>query len=98
MTMPDSDKQLPPAGWYDRGDGRRQWWDGDDWTGIYEDAPKASSSQGPLTHSALEVERKVSYVRQQTPHSLMKHLLLGWIVGYIPTIYYAMSPNHYFRL
>lgn len=37
------------------------------------------------------------YVRQQTGHSLIKHLLLGWMVLYIPTIYYAFSPNHYFH-
>lgn len=41
---------------------------------------------------------KAHYVRQQTAHSLTKHILLGWILGYIPTIYYALSPNHYFKL
>jgi hypothetical protein len=38
-----------------------------------------------------------NYVRQQKGHSLTKHLLLGWAVLYIPTIYYAASPNHYFH-
>lgn len=40
---------------------------------------------------------KAQYVRQQKGHSLTKHLLLGWMVLYIPTIYYAVSPNHYFH-
>lgn len=51
-----------------------------------------------MTHNSLDVERKVHYVRQQKGHSLTKHILLGWILGYIPTIYYAISPNHYFHL
>ena len=38
------------------------------------------------------------YVRQQTAHSITKHLLLGRIVCFIPTIYYAISPNHYLKL
>jgi hypothetical protein len=40
---------------------------------------------------------KAVYTRQQKGHSLTKHLLLGWVVLYIPTIYYAVSPNHYFH-
>lgn len=39
-----------------------------------------------------------SYVRQQQGHSLLKHLLLGGFVLWIPTIYYALSPNHYFHM
>lgn len=50
---------------------------------------------GPMTSSALDVERKVIYTRQQKSHSLTKHLLFGWLACYIPTIYYAVSPNHY---
>lgn len=38
------------------------------------------------------------YVRQQRGHSIIKHLLLGWAVMYIPTIYYAVSKNHYFHM
>lgn len=38
------------------------------------------------------------YVRQQRGHSLLKHLLLGGFVLWIPTIYYALSPNHYFHM
>lgn len=39
----------------------------------------------------------VSYTRQQQGHSLTKHLLLGWILLWIPAIYYSISPNHYWR-
>lgn len=38
------------------------------------------------------------YVRQQQGHSLIKHVLLGGFVLWIPTIYYALSPNHYFHM
>lgn len=41
--------------------------------------------------------RQVVYNRPQKGHSLTKHLLLGWMVAYIPTIYFAVSPNHYFH-
>lgn len=38
------------------------------------------------------------YVRQQRGHSIIKHVLLGGFVLWIPTIYYALSPNHYFHM
>lgn len=37
------------------------------------------------------------YVRQQEGHSLILHLLVGWLALYIPTIYYTISPNHYWH-
>ena len=40
----------------------------------------------------------VQRVRQQRGHSLTKHLLLGWVVLYVPTIYYAVSKDHYFHV
>jgi hypothetical protein len=40
---------------------------------------------------------RAQYVRQQKGHSLTMHLLFGWIVLYIPTIYYSASPNHYWH-
>lgn len=57
-----------------------------------------NSSHGPMSHGDLHVERKVSYVRQQKPHSFTKHLLFGWLLAWIPSIYYAISPNHYYTL
>jgi hypothetical protein len=38
-----------------------------------------------------------NYVRTQKGHSLILHLIFGWILLYIPTIYFAVSPNHYFH-
>lgn len=35
------------------------------------------------------------YVRQQKPHSLTKHLLLGFFIMWINVVYISMSPNHY---
>jgi uncharacterized protein DUF2510 len=40
---------------------------------------------------------RAQYTRGQKGHSIIRHLLFGWMVLYIPTIYYAVSPNHYFH-
>lgn len=37
------------------------------------------------------------YNREQKGHSLTKHLLFGWVVLWIPTIYYAFSPRHFWH-
>ena len=39
-----------------------------------------------------------NYVRVQKGHSLVLHLLFGGILLYIPTIYFAVSPNHYWHI
>lgn len=97
--------QPPPAGWYDTGDGRLRWYDGFRWTDHYQVNPVASVQTmpapqhraGPMTAASLNVRRDVSYVRNQTGHSLIKHLLLGWLVGYLNVIYISVSPNHYWH-
>ena len=38
------------------------------------------------------------YMRQQKGHSVIKHVCFGWILLWIPTIYFAVSKNHYFHL
>lgn len=38
------------------------------------------------------------YTREQKGHSLVLHILLGGMVLWIPTIYYAISPRHYFHV
>lgn len=40
---------------------------------------------------------KANYVRNQTGHSIVKHVLLGWLLLWIPAIYYTVSPNHYWH-
>ena len=37
------------------------------------------------------------YIRQQKGHSLVKHLLFGWVLLWIPAIYYTISKNHYWH-
>lgn len=37
------------------------------------------------------------YVRNQQGHSIIKHLLFGWILLWIPAIYYTISKNHYWH-
>ena len=36
--------------------------------------------------------------RQQKGHSLIRHLLLGAVVLWIPAIYITASPNHYWHI
>lgn len=99
-------QQRPPAGWYVDHTGQQRWWDGMRW-GPY--APHALPDarrpvqQPPMAYVPVQPNVRQSldraqYVRQQQGHSFMKHLLLGWLAFYIPTIYYALSPNHYFHL
>jgi hypothetical protein len=48
--------------------------------------------------SPYDVSRpRFMYMRPQKGHSLILHLLFGWIVLYIPAIYYTVSPNHYWH-
>lgn len=41
---------------------------------------------------------QVVYTRAQKGHSLVLHILFGGIVLWIPTIYFAVSKNHYFHI
>lgn len=52
---------------------------------------------GPMTSGNMDVKREVVYTRPQKGHSLILHILLGGIVLWIPSIYYAVSPNHYYH-
>jgi len=38
------------------------------------------------------------YNRAQTGHSLTKHLIFGMFVLWIPSVYYAVSPNHFYHV
>jgi hypothetical protein len=59
-----------------------------------EQYPPVSSTQAVPQKQAKD---RAVYTRQQKGHSLTKHLLFGWIVLYIPTMYYHFSPNHYWH-
>lgn len=39
----------------------------------------------------------VSYTRPQKGHSLTAFICLDWITCYARTIYYSISPNHYWH-
>lgn len=57
-----------------------------------EDQPAVSA------HMRVKQARdKAQYTRQQKGHSLTLHILFGWVLLYIPTIYYSFSPNHYWH-
>ena len=62
--------------------------------------PQYGPPQGypqPVQPNVKQSRDKAQYVRQQTGHSLVKHIFLGWMLFYVPTLYYAVSPNHYFH-
>lgn len=41
---------------------------------------------------------RASYVREQTGHSITKHILLCFVfVGMVTIPYYSISPNHYWH-
>lgn len=86
-----------PAGWYTDSDGAVRWWNGYGWTDHVQPAPRPAFSTGPMKAGQLQVERRVSYTRQQKGHSLTLHLLLGGVVLWIPAIYFTVSPNHYWH-
>jgi hypothetical protein len=99
MTTTQGGQAAP--GWYDDGTGHQRWWDGQQW-GPYappaQPAPQEKTkSRGPMTASQVNVRRESIYTRQQTGHSLTAFILIDWITLYIRTIYYSVSPNHYWH-
>lgn len=52
---------------------------------------------GVAMSETLQGRDRANYVRQQKGHSLILHLLFGGLLLYIPTIYFAVSKNHYFH-
>ena len=40
---------------------------------------------------------KSEYVKIKKGHSLVLWILFGWVLMYIPVIYFSFSPNHYWR-
>ncbi len=101
MTAP-SPSPVPhrPPGWYPDELGVTRFWDGNRWTEHTMPPPIHQPHPGfaPMVQPNVKQGRDRSqYVRQQKGHSIIKHLLLGWLLLWIPTIYYAVSPNHYFH-
>lgn len=97
--------QLQP-GWYpDHQSGMNRYWDGHQWTGHTAPlpgqgyAPQGYAPQGyvPVQPNVRQARDRAQYVRQQRGHSIIMHVLFGWLLLWIPTIYYAVSPNHYFH-
>jgi hypothetical protein len=93
----------PPAGWYDDGSrpGMQRWWDGAQYTDHYQPAPVAAAAPvhtaGPMTAGSLNVNREVVYTRPQQGHSIVVHVLLGFLCFWINVIYITVSPNHYWH-
>lgn len=93
--------QNVSAGWYPDQSGRLRWWDGAQWTEhfapVVQPVAQPAHHQGPMTHRDLTVRRDVIYNREQKGHSIILHVLFGGVLLWIHTIYYAVSPNHYFH-
>jgi len=101
------------AGWYtDPAQNHlERWWDGTQWTQnvrvrqtapiqVPPPVPARHASHGPLTHGELTVDRRVVYTRQQKDHSVVLHIMLAFLTAGLSlpwTIYYAVSPNHFFH-
>jgi hypothetical protein len=81
------------AGWYPdpQGSGQNRWFDGTQWTGAYQ--PAQAAQQAPQK----QAKDRAVYTRQQKGHSLTLFILVDWITLYIRTIYYSVSPNHYWH-
>ncbi len=104
-AVPSPQQQAAAPGWYVNGvTGATTWWDGTKWTvqqapsmGAPAAPPAPQHTTGPMTAASLNVRRDVSYVRQQTGHSLTKHLLWGIFILWANVIYISVSPNHYWH-
>lgn len=97
VTTPQA---ATPPGWYPDQHGAQRYWDGAQWTQHVAPPtpPGAQVYQQPyIGPGAVVVHGGAHYVRAQRGHSIIAHLFFGWILFYIPTIYYAISPNHYFH-
>lgn len=99
----------PPPGFYDAqdGSGRQRWYDGSTWTDHYQIAPLSTAPQQPIQVTVAapvqtdlrKARDKSIYNRQQKGHSLVLNLLLiGPLTLFITTIYYSVSPNHYWHI
>ena len=60
----------------------------------YQPVPPAPAQAAPVVKQGRD---KAIYTRQQKGHSLILHLLFGWLALYIPAIYITFSPNHYWH-
>ncbi|SKS10692.1 Protein of uncharacterised function (DUF2510) [Mycobacteroides abscessus subsp. bolletii] len=82
--------QSAAPGWYPDPSGApgQRYFDGTNWTVTAPPPPPAPPLQGQ--DGAL-------YVRQQTAHSLTKHLLFGVFICWLNVVYISVSKNHYWK-
>lgn len=95
MNMTSVTGWQTAPGWYDDGTGQQRWWDGSAWQ-QYAPEPEHHSA-GPATARKVNVRREAIYTRQQKGHSIIKAICLDWVTLYIRSIYWTISPNHYWH-
>ena len=89
----------PAPGWYPMAGmpGYQGYWDGVQWVGDPVPMPPQVQASPPILSNQVSQKPQDTYVRQQQGHSIAKHLMFGWIVLWIPAIYYSFSKNHYWH-
>lgn len=65
----------------------------------YQAQPVTYQAPSPydFQHSYPKAPHRPQYVRTQNGHSIIKALLLDWITMYTRSIYWTISPNHYWH-
>jgi hypothetical protein len=61
------------------------------------DPRMAAARQAATDYDNRRKPSATVYTREQKGHSLILHLLFGWALLYIPTIYVAVSPRHFWH-
>jgi hypothetical protein len=91
---PAAVRQIAP-GWYPDEHGVTRYWDGTQWT-QHVAPPQPVYLQQPVwvQPNVRQAHDRAQYVRQQRGHSIILHAFFGGFLLWIPTIYYAVSPNH----
>lgn len=62
-----------------------------------QEVQEPNPAQYPPVQAVKVSRNQTQYMRQQKGHSLILHLIFGGFALYIPTIYFAVSPNHYWH-
>ncbi|TXJ05403.1 MAG: DUF2510 domain-containing protein [Aeromicrobium sp.] len=88
-----------PAGWYDDGQGRMRWWDGEKWTDQYDETGQASGSNNRGFIEGLKAEATAAAQPRPAPEGaqyvvlqvVLKEKFLGTGSGNIAELEHAIN-------